>query len=183
MPTVVKIAVKDFNPDRLREQLEAGGAGAILTSLGWAGFDRVSDRQYTPKPARTLVGVSVSNGQRIEDFADPGELRFALTRDLTPQEDDQLTTLLANHDHTQLSDGQVRADQDEADLDAIIATERDAFIAALGTMQTTLNGWDAANQAQKLQLAEDYFTANRACMVTLGKVLRFILRRERGVAI
>jgi hypothetical protein len=183
MPIVIKISVKDFNPDRLREQLAAAGAGAILDSLGWAGFDRVSDRRYTPKPARTLIGVSVSNGQRIEDFADPGELRFTFSRDLTPGENDQLDTLLANHDHTQLSAEQVRQDQDEADLDSIIATERDAFIAALGTMQTTLNGWDAANQTQKLQLAENYFTANRGCMVTIGKLLRFMLRKERGAAI
>lgn len=169
MPTLVKTASKDFNPDRLREELEAAGLAAVVTSMGWAGFVKAAPRLYTPAATRRVVATSVSNGERTEDVADPGELRFFTTRDLTGAEDASLTTVLTAHVATQRSAEQVRQDQDEADLDALLATEFAAY-------RTRVTTWDTLNPAQKLDAARDNF-------VVLGTALRVLLRRERGAAL
>jgi len=183
MPIIVKISVKDFNPDKLREELAASGAGSILVGLSWAGFNRISERRYTPKPAREMVGSSINNGVRIEDFADPGELRFTITRDLTQPEDDALVTLLSNHNFTTLSAEQVRQDQDEADLTAILATERDQFIADVQALGAIVTAWDGQNTTQRQAATKDAIGRISRDLATVGKVMRWILRRERGAAI
>jgi len=168
MATVTKIAIKNFNPDRLREELAAAGAGALLTGIGWAGFTGAG-RLYTPAGVTREIGRSVVNGVTVVDTAVNGELRFYTTRDLTGPEDTALTNVLTAHNSLLLSAEQVRQDQDEADLDAILATERAAFIAALAA-------WDGQTTAQR-------FVASKAMFTTLGKLMRFLLRRERGAAI
>jgi len=182
MATVVKISVKNFNSDKLREELEASGAGAILISIGWPGFDQVG-RIRLPIAARRETGRSVVNGSTVLDFADPGEIRFHTTRDLTGPEDTALMNALTAHNALLLSAEQVRQDQDEADLDAIIATERAAFVASLASLQTALNAWDAASTANKLISAKNMFTLVRADLVTIAKILRLVLRKERSAAI
>lgn len=169
MAAVVKIALNDFNPDRLGEELVAAGLMPLITSLGWAGFERVTPRRYTPAAARRVVGMSSVNGVRTEDLADPGELRFGLTRDVTPTEAATLDGVLSAHDAALLSAEQVRQDKDEADLDTLLATERQAYL-------TALQDWDGMTSAQKL-------AATRAMFLTIGKLFRVILRRERGAAI
>jgi len=168
MATVVKISIKNFNADRLREELAAAGAAALLTGIGWAGFN-LTGRIYAPAAARREVGRSSVNGNTVVDFADPGELRFYTTRDLTTPEDTALTNVLTAHNSALLSAEQVRQDQDEADLDAILATERAAFIANLAA-------WDGLSTANK-------FVAAKAMFTTIGKLMRFLLRRERGASI
>lgn len=165
MALISKIFVKTFNASRLLDEVSA----FPIVSIGWAGFTRLDDRLYQPNATTKEIGRSVSNGVTVVDTAEPGELRFSLSIDLTPSEDDSLTSILASHNATQLSAEQIRQDQDEADWLAITATERQAYIDALAS-------WDAANNAQKLVLAKQMFA-------TVGKLMRLVIRAERGSAI
>jgi hypothetical protein len=150
MATLLKIFVKNFNPDRLREEMPAGTAG-VLTGLGWAGFDRSSSRLYVPKSERSIIGRSFSNGATVVDFADPGELRFSTSRDLTVLEDAALDVVLTAHVATNLSAEQVREDQDETDFQQ---------------MRTRLDGWATLTAAQKDEV--------------LRRLVRLVLRMARG---
>lgn len=169
MAALVKIVGKDFNPDRLREDLEGAGFAGLLTGQGWAGFARISRRRYTPNAGPRIVGRTVINGAVSEDTAQPGELRFQSSRDLTPAEDAALDAALAAHDANMLSAEQVREDQDETDLTALLQTDRATYIAHL-------QNWSGYGNAQKFAAAEDMFRI-------VGKILRLLLRRERGATI
>ena len=177
MTLVTKTSVKNFNGSLLMEQVSA-----ILapSSLGWAGFHRLNERVYEPNAAAQEVGRTSVNGQTTIDTAQPGELRFTFSRDLTAQEDSDLVTLLAAHNSATLTAEQTRQDQDASDLPTLIDTERDTFIANLATQNTTINGWDAATTAQKLVAAKASFTAIRQNQAILGRVLRLFLRSQGG---
>jgi hypothetical protein len=152
--TVVKIALKNFNGSKFHEEITATGLPVV--SLTWAGFEKVtgSVRLYQPKAARSLVGVMVSNGVRTEDFADPGELRFATSRALTALESTALDAAITAHVSSVLTAEQTRENQDEADWTQ--------FIADFGT-------WDAMNTAQR--------------MAFLKRAMRVLLRAQRGAAL
>ena len=143
-----------INPDRLREEWVAAGLGPLLPSVTIAGFTRLSPRRYEPFTERRVVGVSVVDGTRVEDFADPGELRFALAQPLTPSEDASLDAVLAAHNPAVLSAEQVRQDQDDADA---------------AQLEADFGAWDAMNNAQR-------FTA-------LKRLVRLVIRRERSAAV
>lgn len=144
--TYVKIALKDFNAPKLMEELNA--TGLPITSIGWSGFDRPDPRRYTPKASRTQVGYSSSAGA---DFADPGEMRIATSRALTPLEDTNLTGLLTAHFATVLTAEQQRQDQDNADLNQLMVD---------------YGNWDLLNNTQRF--------------LVLKRALRILIRRERG---
>jgi hypothetical protein len=169
MAVVIIVKSKNFNPDRLREELETAGLVALLTGISWAGFERATPRSYVPAAARRIVGRYVSNGVTTIDEADPGELRFSTTRDLSPAEATTLSGAVDAHDAARLSAEQGRQDQDETDLDALLATERAAFL-------TNLQDWDGMNSTAKMAAAKQNFQI-------IGKVLRLYLRQRRGAAI
>ena len=167
MAIYIRFHIKDFNSDRLREDF--GALASLLNSISWAGFTQVGDRQYTPNAARKRVGVRVENSVRVEDFADPGEIRFSTSQTLTPAEETQLNNVFVAHDWTQLSAEQVRQDTDESDLDALLATERQIY-------KDHLRDWDAYTSQQKAD-------ATKAMFLSLGKVLRIFLRQQRAAEI
>ena len=167
MAIYIRFHIKDFNPDRLREDF--GALASLFNSMSWAGFAQIGDRQYTPNPARKLVAVSVVNGVRTENFADPGELRFTTSRTLTSIEETQLDGLLSAHDWTQLSAEQVRQDTDKAELDALLGTERQIY-------KDHLAAWDGYNNIEKAAATKEMFQI-------VGKVLRLFIRSQRSAEI
>ena len=149
MALIKKIHVKDFNPDKLREELEAAGGGFVQSTV-WAGFDSVSDRLYTPMQARRAVGSSSVNGVQTIDYADPGELRFVTPRDITPAEDDGLETILVAHNAATLSQAQIEADADEDVFDALIAEKKPIYVGHL-------NNWDTYTNTQRTAATKEMF--------------------------
>jgi hypothetical protein len=59
-------ALESLNPDRLREEL----ASLPINGMGWAGFDRVSDREMAPFPEATWV-IGVRSGLLAEGLEQP----------------------------------------------------------------------------------------------------------------
>ena len=178
MANVVKIAPKNFNADKLMEEL----AGTPVMDIVWYGFVPINDRVYGPfsGPPRVIEGHSYAGSNYT---ARSGELWFITSRRLTVPEDSALVSLLTAHDSTALTAEQVRQAQDESDLDALIASDRDAFLAAIQSMQTGIQGWDAATTAEKLAITKNFFILTRANMITIGKMMRLFIRSERGAAI
>lgn len=132
MATVIKVANKNINLDRLAEELEA--AGIPMEGLLLAGFHRVGLNTYEPNAARQVIARRSSPDGNIEDEADPGELRFRFPADLSA---DQVTTLdpvLAAHDPAVLSVGQrnIKADEDAVPL-----------------LATAYQDWDSLTPPQK----------------------------------
>lgn len=109
-------------------------AGLPITSMGFAGFNRLTDRIYTPKGDLTQVGYSSNTGP---DFASDGELRVSTSRDLTAGEESSLDALLLAHVSTTLTAEQQRQDQDAGDWTQMIAD---------------FPNWDAANNAQRMTM-------------------------------
>lgn len=116
---VLKIANKNLNLSLLFDQLRA--AGLTQQGLLVAGFEHVGNQRYRPFAVRTVIGRSGD----VEDFADPGELRFRFADPLSGAEDAALDGVLAAHDATQTSSDQdnKRADQDA--IDPLVANYRD----------------------------------------------------------
>lgn len=160
---LVKIVNKPLNLDRLADELAP--LRAITTRVDWYGFERQDARTMVPIPARRKVGEA--NG--VLDFADPGEIRFHLTRDLTAQEEAALDAALAAHDAKALSAEQVREDRDESDLDQLLA--------GLANFDTFLANFDNAGNVNQLKAALRPFCVN------VGKALRLIARKYRGAAV
>ena len=116
---VVKIANKNLNLPLLFDQLQA--AGLTQQGLLVAGFEHVGNQRYRPLTVRTVIGRSGD----VEDFADPGELRFRFADVLSSAEDTALDGVLAAHDATQNSSDQDNK-QDDADAVApLVANYRD----------------------------------------------------------
>ena len=110
MVVVVKIANKNLNLPLLFDELQA--AGLAQQGLLVAGFEHVGNQRYRPFVVRTVIGKSGD----VEDFADPGELRFRFADPLSTAEDTALDGVLTAHDATQTSGDQ---DNKQADADAI----------------------------------------------------------------
>lgn len=162
---IVKIVLKDINPPLFIDEL----ASLPIQLIGWAGSVDISARLRRPfAESSRVVGVSTQNGQRVEDVAQSGEVRFLFSRDLTSEESTFLDDAIRAHDATQRSQEQQEQDRDQTDITNIIQTEIDAY-------RANLAGWSS-------MLATEQLAATRDMFATLGKALRFILRKERGVA-
>ena len=110
----IRTLQKNFNRDLLREEL----SGLQLETLQLAGFKRKGRFEGQPSTApRRVSRVRQPDGTYIEDFAQPGELRFIFT--VAPGA--ALDLILAAHDATQRTTEQTRIDQDETDLDVLLA--------------------------------------------------------------
>ena len=99
MVIIVRVVVKEFNSELLREELVALGLPMPkfkgFESSGSAGF-------YTPNAARRVIARRTSQGgPDITDSANPGELRFSLDSPLTSRQESDLDGVLAAHDSTQ----------------------------------------------------------------------------------
>ena len=110
MADVTKFAVKNINLPLLFDQLQA--AGLTQQGLLMAGFEHVGNQRYRPLATRTVIGRSGD----VEDFADPGELRFRFPDVLTTAENTALNSVLDAHDATQTSGAQ---DNTQSDADAV----------------------------------------------------------------
>lgn len=170
MPTVLKIRNAPVNPDRLREECAAAGLGSVLDGrVRWAGFSGSGNVQ-TPLAAATVVGITVVNGSRVFDTAQPGEIRLELTRDFTGNEESTLDATLAAHNAATLSGAQQRAAEDEAALDALIATDYPQVVSDL----QLLNG--TPTQAQRN-------IATTRILASYGKAVKILIRMKRDVAL
>ena len=145
MALIVKTVLKPLNADQLMAEL----AALPIAGVTWAGFDKVDDRRYGPMAAAREIGHSVSNGVRVSDTANPGELRITTSRDLTAPETTSLDSILAAHNAATLSAEQQRQDQDTTDLSQLLSD---------------FSAWDGMNNAQR----------NAA----LKRVLRLMLRKH-----
>ncbi len=122
MATLIKSAVKDFNPDRLKDELEV--ASILPEGVLWAGFERINNRLLQPAEQ-----ISKATGQPDVVYP-PGELHF----DYPTDPGAALDTILAAHDATLLSRSQTNADRD------IIAGD---------AHENAFNEWDTLTPAQK----------------------------------
>jgi len=108
MAALVKNVVKDFNQERLHEEMAAQGltGGGLL----WAGFERLNRRVYTPSNAHGHT---------------PGDMHFKYDPELTAPQETTLDAILAAHDHTQVSKFQGHRDTDEQDRQDFVQTFND----------------------------------------------------------
>ncbi|MCK5652550.1 MAG: hypothetical protein KAJ42_14275 [Gemmatimonadetes bacterium] len=116
---VVKIADKNLNLSLLLDQIRA--AGLTQEGLLVAGFEHVGSQRYRPFTVRTVIGKSGD----VEDFADPGELRFRFPDPLTGAEDTALDGVLTAHDATQSSSDQQNKQADQDAIAPLVANYRD----------------------------------------------------------
>lgn len=165
MAIIVKIALKNLNQTKLGEEIAALAFGSVFTRVDWYGFHRLNARVLEPNAATQKVGESGG----VSDFADPGELRFHTTRDLTTQEQADLDAVLAAHNDATLTAEQVREDQDEADLDTLIT--------AAQQFQTFLTAFDNAGNVSQLKAALRPFCVN------VGRAIRNIVRKQRSSSV
>jgi len=115
----IRTVVKDFNRDLLREELVA--SVLPFESLHLAGFEPRGRPRivFEPTPGPKLISEDKVNN--IQDFADPGEIRFVFTTALTVPQAAALDVLLAAHDHTQRTTDQGRRTRDEIELSELEA--------------------------------------------------------------
>lgn len=116
MATVIKIANKNINLDRLREELEAAGIPFVGAWMG--GFHPVGLNVYEPNASTQVVATATG---RPDVTADPGEIRLKFSVDqLTPAQEVTVDSVLSAHDHTLLSVGQAHLKADEDSVPAFI---------------------------------------------------------------
>jgi len=135
MATLVKIANKDINFERLREEMDAAGLPAGFGAL-IAGFNSINNRLHQPFLTTQIISRASdpAGGPDITDSADPGELRFRFDPDLTAPQEATLDGLLTAHDATNLSTAQQNNDTD---------------IAAIPPLVSNYNSWGSLTLAQK----------------------------------
>lgn len=136
MANDIRTVLKDFNRDLLTEELVA--SALPFESVFLAGFQRKGNSPFVGEPTPGPKLISNDKVNNIQDFADPGEIRFVFTTALTAPEATGLDTLLTNHDATQTTAEQDRSIQDETDLTILEAawpnwatftpTEKDEFL-------------------------------------------------------
>lgn len=137
MASDTRTVAKDFNRDLLIDELVASALPFISAFL--AGFDRLNQFVGTPSAAPKLISKDGVAG--TSDFADPGEIRFEFTTALTVAEGTALDNLLTAHVSTDRTSEQNRDDQDQSDLDTLVAnfpnwdtftsTQRNSFLKLL----------------------------------------------------
>jgi len=115
----IRTVLKSFNKDLLNEELVASALpfeSAYLAGFEPRGRPRIV---FDIAPGPRLISEDKVNN--IQDFADPGEIRFVFTTALTAPEATALDALLTAHDHTQRTTEQTRSVRDEAELSALEA--------------------------------------------------------------
>ena len=114
MAKYTRTVLKPFNKALLAEQL----TGFNLVRFDLAGFQRASEfvGEPTTEPKRVLR-KRLTNGSYIEDFAEPGEIRFESAAD----PGGALDAVLSAHDSTGLTAEQARLNKDGTDFDTLIA--------------------------------------------------------------
>jgi hypothetical protein len=117
MVSDIRTVAKDFNRDLLTEQLIASALPFVSAFL--AGFDRLNQFVGTPSAAPKLISKDGVAG--TSEFAQPGEIRFEFTTALTTAEGTALDNLLTAHVSTNKTAEQTRGNQDQSDLDALVA--------------------------------------------------------------
>ena len=177
MALLTRTLLKDFNSDRLREEVETAGLPSLSFSM--RGFEQIGARLYTPAAVRRRVGYSSSTG---DDFADPGELHIAPPRDLTVPETVTLDATLTAHNAALLSTEQARQDQDETDVATLLATERQTYIDDIQALNAIVAAWDGQNSAQRQVATKDAIARTARDFTIIGKALRLVLR-QRGAGI
>ena len=115
---VVKIANKNLNLPLLLDELRA--AGLTQEGLLVAGFQHEGNQRYRPFTVRMVIGKSGD----VEDFADPGELRFRFADPLSVAEDAALDAVLAAHDATQSSTDQQNKQSDQDAIAPLVSNYR-----------------------------------------------------------
>lgn len=116
MPTITEFHVKNFNPEKLDEELVSGlGVGRIY-GKNWFGFHRLSKRILEPNSATEQYGT-MADGTQL--FADPGELHIHVPEDFSAAEETTLSSILTAHDFSLLTAEQQRQDVDVADWQAL----------------------------------------------------------------
>lgn len=119
---IVKTAVKSFNPGLFSEELAGSSVTAGITTIAYQGFDRVSEREQSPKATREEYGSRTVNGVRTPLLADPGEIHFEAPSDPGAA----LDTAISSHAHTDRSSGQTEKDDIETDRATVAAGLRSA---------------------------------------------------------
>ena len=119
---IVKTAVKSFNPGLFSEELAGSSVTAGITTIAYQGFDRLSDREQSPKATREEYGSRTVNGVRTPLLADPGEIHFEAPSDPGAA----LDTAISSHVHTDRSSGQTEKDDIETDRATVAAGVRSA---------------------------------------------------------
>jgi hypothetical protein len=179
VPVVVtKIAVKDFNPSLLREQLRAGQS--VLDKVGWPGFVTSTPRLFQPIPRSRRVGFTEHG---MVDIAQPGEIRFYTTREISLAEEAFLDGVLAGHDAAQLSAEQQREELDRTDLLEILQTGQDQYIADVQALTAIFDGWDAADVATRQLMTKQAIGRLARDLTILGKIMRYVIRKELKAAV
>jgi hypothetical protein len=159
MAITVRVSVKDFNADKLQEELTS----LPIQGITWAGFIRSGERLHTPFPEDSrVIGTSSRDG---DDVALRGELRFFSPSSLTATQNTSLDSVLTTHNSATPTSEQTRQDQDIAELNALLATD-------LGVYKNHLTTWDAKTTATK-------FVASKEMFAIIVKMLRVFIRRNR----
>jgi hypothetical protein len=119
MADEVRTVLKDFNRNLLTEEL----AASVLPfeSAFLAGFQRKGNSRFVGEPTAAPKLISRDGVSGVEDFADPGEIRFVFTTALTVPQGAILDGLLNSHDATQHTADQDRTRQDTLDYVALEA--------------------------------------------------------------
>ena len=116
-----RTVLKNFNRDLLNEELVASALPFLQVEL--SGFERINQFVGAPTTEPRLISrrlVDPVNKTYVEDFAQPGELRFEFSIALSGPEGAMLDSLLTAHDVTQRTAEQQRVRQEETDLDTLI---------------------------------------------------------------
>jgi hypothetical protein len=155
----VRVSIKDFNADKLQEELTS----LPIQGITWAGFIRSGERMYTPFPEDSrVIGTSSIDG---DDVALRGELRFFSPSSLTAPQNTSLDAVLQAHNSAIPTSEQTRQDQDTAELNALLATD-------IAVYRNHLTTWDAKTTANK-------FVASKEMFAIIVKMLRVFIRRNR----
>ncbi len=127
----VRTVIKSFNRDLLLQELVATTLPFVMwpdtsiVKMELSGFEISPSNRFiriVPSPLAPVFVTSKRNPDKTytKDFADPGEIRFQFTTDLTVAEGETLDSLLFAHDSTQITAEQQRLGQDETDVDSLI---------------------------------------------------------------
>ncbi len=120
MTSDTRIVLKNFNRDLLIEEISASALPFVLLEL--SGFERINRFVGTPTTEpRQVSRIRQPDGTYDVDLAEPGEIRFQFTTALTTVEGTSLDGFLTAHDARQRTAEQQRINQDDADLDTLVA--------------------------------------------------------------
>ena len=109
----IRTVLKDFNRDLITEELVA--SALPFESIFLAGFQRKGNSRFVGEPTADPKLISRDGVSGVEDFADPGEIRFVFTIALTVPQGAALDALLLAHDATVHTADQDRTRQDTQD--------------------------------------------------------------------